>query len=316
MKLSVLGASALVCLAIGCGGGDKTGTASDALTVHGTVPRSTLVTDNAKAIAVSASGHVYTAYLDRQGDFTLNLPAGHAYRVLIANTLPSGRHSVVGRLTLANRTTGTSAWLGARSAGNIDLGNLHTGSANGLSIQCSCSSGGSSGGDSSGGDGSYGSGSKSGGDDDKSGGSYGSGDGDHHGDDYGCHEDDGEKGNMCSGGGEGDLHAQHDPGSYCDDSGLDDDQDKNEDDGPSCSGKGGEGSDKGSGSDGSYGSGSGSSSSGSDSSSSSGGGTTGSDSSGTSNAGSSCGCQAEGNPCHCNSDCQNGQVCVAGYCSK
>jgi hypothetical protein len=315
MRLSVIAASAFVCLAIGCGNSENTGTASDALTVHGTVPRTTLLTDNAKAIAVSPAGHVYTAYLNRQGGFTLQLPTGHAYRVLIANTLPSGRHEVIGRLTLANRSTGTSAWLGARSAGNIDLGELHMGSADGLKIQCGCSSGSGGSGGVSGGD--------SSGDDHNSGGS-GSGGGDSNaqgddnddqgGGDYSCHEDDGEKGSMCSGGSGGsDLHAQNDPGSKCDDSDLDDDQDKNEDDGPSCSGKGSGGDDNDQGENNNdqgqnkdtQGQSGGGSASGSDSSGS-----------GSSGSGSSCGCQAQGNPCNCASDCQTGQACVAGHCTK
>jgi hypothetical protein len=319
MRLSVFGAGAFVCLAIGCSTGDKT---SDALTVRGSVPQSTLLTDNAKAIAISPAGHVYTAYLNRSGDFTLQLPTGHAYRVLIANTLPSGRHEVVGRLTLANRSSGTSQWLGARSAGTINLGELHTGSADGLKIQCGCSSGGGSGGGSGGDD--------HGDDNGGSGGSGGSGDSNSQGDnnddqgggDYSCHQDDGEKGKMCSGGGESDLHAQNDPGSKCDDSDLDDDQDKNEDDGGSCSGKGSGGDDNdddqgennnNQGSNGRGGSGGSGSASGSGSS---GAGTSGSDSSDSSNAGSSCGCQAQGNPCNCASDCANGQSCVAGHCSK
>lgn len=71
-----LGAT-LVVTAIGCGSADPA-SSSTTMRLTGTVDRSAMKLDNAKAVAQAANGKVYSAYLDRSGHFTLDLPPNAA----------------------------------------------------------------------------------------------------------------------------------------------------------------------------------------------------------------------------------------------
>lgn len=273
----------VVVSAIACGGTGDPASSSTTMRLTGTVDRSALTLDNAKAVALAANGKVYSAYLDRSGHFTLDLPPNAAYHVSIANTTSKGQLRLLGHIV--NTTSfGQTSWLGIHSAGRLPLGIVSTASAKGgLHSQCSC--GGGSGGGSGGGDtgGSSGSGGSGGGD--HSGGGDSSGEPD---DDYKCHENDGDGDKSCSDSSGGtddvDLHADNEPGDTCDSSDVDTDEDKPEHTGHhSCGGSSGGGG---------------------------GGGGGGGD---TVDAGSSGG--GGGGSCHCTSQCAEGETCVASKCT-
>ena len=151
MKRSVLGlAAALACaMTTACSGsGDSTAQSKETLTVQGNVPSAARRLDNARAVAFAESGHVYWAYLDAQGDFSLKLPVGQSYRVVIANQLDASYQRAVGHVVIADPTDGTSSeWIGANEAGTVDLGTLGTAPASQdpsvTHVQCGCTSGGS-----------------------------------------------------------------------------------------------------------------------------------------------------------------------------
>ena len=90
----------------------------DAVTVHGTVG-SRVIVDNARAIAVGADGRVFWAYLDAHRDFTLKLPVGQSYRILVANQRDEGGQRTVARLVVDG-----SRWICANEATTVDLGTL------------------------------------------------------------------------------------------------------------------------------------------------------------------------------------------------
>lgn len=152
--LGMLGAAA-------CGGSDATGQTTETLTVQGTVAPSARKLDNARAVAMAENGHLYWAYLDARGDFSLKLPVGQSYRVVIANQLDSVYQRAIGHVVLADSDGTSSEWLGANQSGTVDLGTLGLAPASQdpsvTHVQCGCS-------------------------DDS--------DDDHHSDDYGTHSDD------------------------------------------------------------------------------------------------------------------------------
>ncbi|MBX3234108.1 MAG: hypothetical protein KIT84_06385 [Labilithrix sp.] len=101
---------------------ENTSSSSQRLTVQGSVS-SRLGTDNARAVAVDKNGKKIWTYLDKKGDFTLKLPIGKSYRVLIANQLPGGGQKVIGKLSLKNGATKTS-WMNTKDGGKVNLGTL------------------------------------------------------------------------------------------------------------------------------------------------------------------------------------------------
>lgn len=217
-KATLVGASAAVLsFIVGCGGSDPQplGTQSSASTIQGTVPLSARTLDNPRAIAVSATGRSYWAYLDTHGDFSINAPSGHAYRVVVANMTRSGALRTVGHLTI-HTTAGAGTWLGVRQAGKLNLGTL------------SVSKQGSSGGGIAPLDDSEGLGDK---DADKA--------KDHeHDDDLESHDDDGDDEKVCSTSHDDEddndddveLHASNEPGDKCKSDDLDDDKEKDDED--------------------------------------------------------------------------------------
>ena len=78
---------------------------------------------SARAMAITSDGRSYSAPLNARSVFTLDLPTGRAYRVVIAHANARGDLSVDGHLV--NRTShGIRAWIGLRAAGAIDLGRV------------------------------------------------------------------------------------------------------------------------------------------------------------------------------------------------
>lgn len=116
--VSIFGFVTLAALATACGQ-DAT---SGVLTVHGTASQK-LVLDNARAVAVGTDGRTFWAYLDQERDFTLRLPVGQSYRVLLANQLDGGGQRSLGYVTFPS-DEGRSEWLGANEPGTLDLGRI------------------------------------------------------------------------------------------------------------------------------------------------------------------------------------------------
>jgi hypothetical protein len=198
---------AVAALLLACSNTPTTTWTLGTLTVHGTLPPTTRALDNARAVALGADGRTYAAYLDRTGQFTLDLPVGHAYLIAFANSRLDGSEAVIGHLVV-HTSNGARNFLGARAPGQIELGVVSpalgatsaTQGATGLKIACGCATGG-------------------GGDDEGSGtqgGSQGGGD-------YGCHENDGECNSVCDDGEDDDMQCEHDPGDDCESDDLDDD---------------------------------------------------------------------------------------------
>lgn len=122
MKHAHLGfASILVAAALGCGSSESE---PGIMTVQASLSTSSVVTDNARAVAIGDDGSRAWAYLDRYGDFTLELPVGQSYRLVIANQLDSGMQEKVGTVVFANER-GETEWLGANEETTVNLGQLH-----------------------------------------------------------------------------------------------------------------------------------------------------------------------------------------------
>jgi hypothetical protein len=298
-RLSLCLTLAMTAPLFACGGSPAS--PSGTLTVHGTLPPTTKPLDNARAVAMGADGHTFGAYLTRTGQFTLNLPVGHAYMIVFANSRLGGSESVIGHLVI-HTSNGVRSFLGARAAGQIDLGTISLAQggsvvpqgAGSLKIACNCTGGGD-------------------------GGDEGAGnpDGGGGGGDYGCHEDDGECDSVCDGGGDDEMGCENDPGDDCESDDLDDEGGKSTcqqhvqqpcgGGGYSSSSSGSSSSSSSSGSSGSSG-GEGSSSG---SGSSSGGGY--SSSGGGYSSSSSGGSTPPNGNCQVNSQCGSG-VCCGGVC--
>lgn len=89
--------------------------------VRGTISTTARHLDNARAVALSSDGHTYWAYLDTHAGFSLALPSGPSYRLLVANELPSGKQVVVGHVVV-HPSAGASRWIGLHGAPSLDLG--------------------------------------------------------------------------------------------------------------------------------------------------------------------------------------------------
>ena len=100
----------------------KTASTKGNLTVQGSVS-SKLGTDNARAVAIDEKGKKIWTFLDSHGDFSLKLPAGKSYRVVIANQLAGGGQKVIGKLAVKNGSKATDV-IEAKKSGKIDLGVL------------------------------------------------------------------------------------------------------------------------------------------------------------------------------------------------
>lgn len=118
----IVGAVVLVMATMACAGSSEPTTASSKARIEGTVVQRSL--DNARAIAITPDGRRTWSYLDVRGHFTLELPAGRAYRLMIANTLPDGSFRAIGHLVI-HASNGVGRWLDLRS-GALDLGALST----------------------------------------------------------------------------------------------------------------------------------------------------------------------------------------------
>lgn len=260
VRTLVMVSGALFVVGLAACGSDKNTSEGQTMTVQGTVSQGIAI-DNGRAVAVGSDGRVFWSYLDADRDFTLKLPVGQSYRVLIANQLANGGQKKVGYLLLKDG----SQWIGANGAITVDLGRLKisttTTNAGAVKAQCASCSSGADKDDDQGEDA----------DDDR---------GKNHDDDSACHrgksggdhdDDDGDDENdcnVCKDGNPTPLTPSKPPGSECDDkddhggstSGTDGgapkNGDDNDDDKP-CSKKGssasgsGAGSSSGSGSSGS-----------------------------------------------------------------
>jgi hypothetical protein len=288
-----IGATAIAC-SLGCSKNTGSWSGGLALTLKGNVPASTVSLDNARVVAVGSNGHVYWSYVNAARTFSIALPAGASYRILVTNSLATGQQRIVGHLV--NQTpAGPTEWIGTGTIGTFDLGSLRR--APSTSSQLAAQDHGVDLGAT--GDGGNETEAEDGGDDSK-------GDG---GLDCDTHEDSSGGASLCGApssatgdAGEPDddveLDPDHDPGNVLGSSEGDKDKDKDKDkdtEGTTpC--PGGDAGGTGSSSGGATGSASGSSSGSSSSSSSGGSGST--------------------TTCTVNADCAAPLVCVAGTCTS
>jgi hypothetical protein len=187
--LGALGVAAAVgAIGVGCSGA---GSGGPALVVQGTVSQA-LATNDARAIAIGTDGRTFWTSLDAQRDFTLLLPVGQSYRIVIADTRPGGVEEKIAHLVL-QQSWGASLWLGANAAGMVDLGVLKITSQGGGSNW----------------NGHHG-------DDDDHEGDHDHDDGCHEGGHHGGHDAGGGDG-VCSGDGDEPLQPTKNPGSTCED---------------------------------------------------------------------------------------------------
>jgi hypothetical protein len=118
-SVGLLGVAITVAAALaGCSGADSSGQGE--MAVQGTVSQA-LSVDNARAVAIGSDGRTFWAYLDARRDFTLMLPVGQSYRILIANERAGGGHVKIAHLVVQS---GATPWLGANEPGTVDLGTL------------------------------------------------------------------------------------------------------------------------------------------------------------------------------------------------
>jgi len=191
--LGALGVAAAVgTIGAGCSSAVPSG---PTLVVQGTVSQA-LATSDARAVAIGTDGRTFWTSLDAQRDFTLLLPVGQSYRIVIANTRPSGAEEKIAHLVL-QQSWGASLWLGANAPGSVDLGVLkltsHGGSPGGWNGHH--------------------------GDDDDHEGDHDHDDGCHEGGHHGGHDagGGGGGGDVCSGDADDPLEPTKNPGSKCED---------------------------------------------------------------------------------------------------
>ena len=180
---------------IGCSG------SSNIREVTGRLTSGTYGLDNPVVVAESSDHRVFVASVSRNGSFRLQLPAGVAYRMTLANsTTHASSYVAVARVSWPLES-GANRWAMLSAGGAIDLGRVsrrsQSGSGGALGIMCDSCSGSSDDGD------------------------YSSDDSD-KGD---CHEDDGAK--TSSKGGEDDCDCSHKVSSS---DGCDKDQDSDQHD--------------------------------------------------------------------------------------
>lgn len=141
--LTMFSGVVLAAMAVACGESaesESTSRVSGSMTVHGTVS-TRLSIDNARAVAIGSDGRTFWAYLDQDREFTLDLPVGQSYRVIVANQRANGGQQTIGHLMLSGGS-GRTEWIGANKAINVDLGLLRlagTTSSTGVKPSCACS---------------------------------------------------------------------------------------------------------------------------------------------------------------------------------
>ncbi len=212
---------ALAMTALACG--KPAPEASSTLKVSGAIDTRSQSLDNASAVAIGSDGRTFSAYLQRNGRFTLELPVGHVYRILIANSTMSGQLRPIGHLV--NPTSrGKADVIAVKKGGSLNLGTLRPAgaSSNALKVACDCPG---EKGDVPPSDGDKGSGDDGYGDKDDG---YGDGktptsekDGDYgdksggDGDDYKCQQKDEDKDRVCDSSSDVELEATNSPGDKC-----------------------------------------------------------------------------------------------------
>ena len=198
MKTLGLGSVLALSMAVlACGRG--TPDTSSTLKVTGSIDTQRQALDNASAVAIGSDGRTFSAYVQKTGRFTLQLPVGHVYRIIIANSTMSGELRPIGHLV--NTTSrGKADVISVKDGGSLNLGTLRPAgsSAGAVHTACDCT-GGDKSGDSD----------KSGGDDN------GDKDSEEGGDDYKSHEKDSDKDRVCKGDADVELEADHAPGDKC-----------------------------------------------------------------------------------------------------
>jgi hypothetical protein len=103
---------------LGCGSSPQ---GRDTATVAGALSTTTWDVTHMQAIVRTRSSGTYRTAVGADGRFSLRVPAGQSYELLIARVLPSSKQQVLGHLAV-RRSAGTSVWIAPR--GTLALGRL------------------------------------------------------------------------------------------------------------------------------------------------------------------------------------------------
>lgn len=114
----------LTAFACGCG----SSASNDTLMVTGHVTATSKGFDNPRVVAVSAKGNALWSYIDAKGNFSLSLPKGTSYRILVTNQIPGDKRAVLGHVVV-NGTSGKTSWIAVPEGGALNLGTLGAGAA-------------------------------------------------------------------------------------------------------------------------------------------------------------------------------------------
>jgi hypothetical protein len=119
-RVALMGVAVFAGALVACSSGDPSGRGE--LAVQGSVSQAVSL-DNARVIAIGSDGRTFWSYLDAQRDFTLFVPVGQSYRVVIASEQAGGLQVKAGHLVV-QAASGATSWLGANQPGLVDLGVL------------------------------------------------------------------------------------------------------------------------------------------------------------------------------------------------
>ena len=133
----------LAMAAVACGTPEAPASSSSSLEVTGTVDTRLRTLDNASAVAIGSDGRTFSAYVKKNGSFKLNLPVGHVYRILIANSTMAGQLRTVGHL-VNSTSSGRSDEIAVKQGGKMNLGALRPAgtSPSAVKTACDCDEGG------------------------------------------------------------------------------------------------------------------------------------------------------------------------------
>jgi hypothetical protein len=129
--------TALAMAAVACSSPEVATPSSSSLEVTGTVDTALRSLDNASAVAIGSDGRTFSAYVQKNGSFKLDLPVGHTYRILIANSTMAGELRTIGHLV--NKTSdGKTDEIAVKEGGKMKLGALRPAGTSAGSVKTAC----------------------------------------------------------------------------------------------------------------------------------------------------------------------------------
>ncbi|MDB4933503.1 MAG: hypothetical protein JWP87_475 [Labilithrix sp.] len=191
---------ALALAAVACGKAAEP--SSSTLEVTGKVDTQLRTLDNASALAIGSDGRTYSAYLQKNGAFRLELPVGNVYRIIFANSTMAGELRTIGHL-VNSTSAGKFDEIAVKDGGTLYLGTVRPVGTSASSLKTACNCGSTGSGESSDSDKSD---SEADDDDDKSEGNDG---------DFESKGKDGDEDRLCEDSSDVELEAENGPGDKC-----------------------------------------------------------------------------------------------------